>query len=312
MNIKDVVEFVDRKGNNSMIVEWKLTKFCNYNCPFCSNKLMNAREDTFLPQSQVEALAEKIKLLLLRSKVPVEMKFIGGEPTIYEILSLIRIIHNPYIESYMLTTNLFRPAFYYKEIKEYCSKLQVPFKLYASYHEEAVGYEDFFNKIREIGYDKFTTVGVVVNNKNIDLCINLIKNVTDVPIKFRIEYDKMKTPVKLEDPEKEKIILEYLSQFKNAQNVKFITRDGQLHKYSYSQLQSEFGSIVMHDFECESHTVQIRPEGIVRTGLCNYLAPNVLGDLWKDNEFTIAPSVHRCKAEMYCNSFPINAKRVEN
>ena len=311
MNINDVVEFVDRKNSNSMIAEWKITKFCNYDCPFCSNKLMNARESSFLSQEEVEKLSLKINEMILRSKIPVDMKFIGGEPCIYDLLPLMKNLTSEFISSFMVTSNFFRDAEYYLQLKDYCKQKSIPLKLYASYHEEAVpDYNEFFNKVRKVGFDNFMTIGVVVNNNNIDMCCELIDNIKDVPIKFRIEYDKNKTPVELKDKEKERKILDYLASNMKNNNVKFITKDGSFYKYSYSKLQSEFGSIDMHDFECECHTVQIRPEGIVREGLCNYLSKYILGNLYTD-EIVIKPTKHRCEAELFCNSFPINAKRVK-
>lgn len=170
MKLEEVNKILKYRVNNSIKISWHMTKWCNYRCHYCymADRIESKLE---VNQEKMEEIAGGINRLINDVKKPVHLQFIGGEPSIYEIIPLLKIIDTEYLSSIIIISNFSRPYQYYKDIIDYCNSRKIRVKYNASFHIEELKkrnkINDFVDKV--IALRDWTSVKVMIDENNKEL-----------------------------------------------------------------------------------------------------------------------------------------------
>lgn len=324
---KDIVRTINCSTENSFTVSWKITNGCNYKCPYCIANSPNLKIDSF---EDVKKVAIGIFKALKDVKEPVRLHYVGGEPTLYDLVSLTKIINTRrQINNVNLITNLFRPKKYFLELDDYCKSVDIKLSLLASYHPtEYSDNKDFLDKIKYLNERiKSFRVCFVFNNDNIEKdVINFCKD-NDILMNISVERDNNNNKLFIS-----KENLDYLSKLENEQKmsrekvsmaIKAFTRDDKVYAYSSTSsflTEIEEGGYIPDGKECTAGitTVRVLHDGTLLRAGCNYCQNNlILGNVLNEVILPQKPIICRLNGDSevktrFCPMcYKINTMEVE-
>lgn len=180
-----------------------LTDACNFKCVYCRG-LRNDVSGTM----HIDKAMSVVKLWCLQGLKNV--RFSGGEPTLYKgLVSLVEYCKNNGVERIAVSTNGSASKELYQRlidsgVNDFSISLDSCCSIVAD--KMAGGVEGSFDivvdNIKWLSKKVYTTVGIVINEDNIDSCLDTIKfadslGVSDVRVIPSAQYDKMLTIMKL-------------------------------------------------------------------------------------------------------------------
>lgn len=146
------------------IIKWTPIRKCNYKCSFCFHK-QNEKDDISNILKNAFNIKEKV-INKINDKILISIS--GGEISLLPLDILIKIfeiLKDKKISYIYITTNFSNTPEYYNELNNWCKKNNIIFLLEASFHEEFVSKENFFNKIKLLNFEP-VQVQAVVTEKN--------------------------------------------------------------------------------------------------------------------------------------------------
>lgn len=305
INSSDIISTYNTNTDKYFTISWKITEGCNYKCPYCIASCQGKKAD---PKENIEKIAKGINEICKEIDKPILLHFVGGEPSLYDLTNVLKIIDNDKIININVISNLSRPVKYWVDFIEYCKTRNIKPTLLFSYHPTECDKNIFLNKLKDLyeqsGY-KFS-VGLVFNNDNIELdVIDFIKN-----LKLKINMAKerdLNNKCAIISPENEKIfkdVEDYNSLLRNKSLKPAILtrlRDNTILEYSTS---SSFisdlneGGFIANGKYCTAGvtTIRILPNGEVLRAGCNFCQNNYqLGNLLNDDIITLPKEPILCQ-----------------
>lgn len=175
-------------------ISWKMTELCNFHCPNCiaghPNKVIHNS------QSTIEKYALKIKdfidnrFVISRQRFrgyplrcwddkgqlhpdfwtgAIKLHFVGGEPTLYDLESVLKIIGLEQVGKISLVTNFSRNNDYFLSLNNLCKENHTVLKVVASYHSEFGSKDDFLAKVFDLkNRGMLMRVSTIVKDDNFD------------------------------------------------------------------------------------------------------------------------------------------------
>ena len=257
---------------------------CNYHCPYCSQN-NNKNKYDFFSQKEIEEIAIKLKENIIFNNIPVRIHLTGGEPTLYNLGSVIKILDNDLIKNYSITTNLSNSLIYYYKLVRLLSDKKISFS--ASLHETECDVEEFIKKANLIPNLKVYMVATETNQ-------DIIEKVSK---KLKCEY--------IIRPEHDKNFnLINISSIKNNRNFNYVEIEDEngIHIFSnQSDIWKKYGAINFNGYKCKRNYFKIKPNGDIYNGSCSFIAnQKPEGNILKDN-IKFNPKEIVCKSDINCN-----------
>ena len=257
---------------------------CNYHCPYCSQKEIK-NKFVFFSQEEIEKIAIKLKENIIFNNIPVRIHLTGGEPTLYNLGSVIKILDNDLIKNYSITTNLSNSLIYYYKLTRLLSDKKISFS--ASLHETECNINEFIKKANLIPNLKVYMVATETNQNIIEKVSKGLK----CEYIIRPDHDK-------------KFNLINLSYIKNKRNSNYaeIEDEHGIHIFSnQSDIWKKYGAINFNGYKCKRNYYKIKPNGDVYNGSCSFIVNqkpegNILKDIVKFNPKEIV-----CSSNINCN-----------
>ena len=269
--------------NNLLSLSWQLTMKCNYHCIYCSQN--NSKEKyNFNSQKQVEQMALKLKNNILYNNIPVRIHLTGGEPTLYNLNNIIKILDNNLVKNYSITTNLSRDLIYYYKLSKALKK-QISFS--ASLHETECNIDEFIKKANIIPNLKVYMVATKDNQE----IINKVSKQLKCEYIIRPEHNDKFELVNFSD----------ISNKRINNYVEIEDKEG-IHIFSnQSDIWKKYGSINFNGYKCKRKYFKIKPNGDIYNGSCSYIVnQKPIGNILKDIiKFDINEII--CKSNINCN-----------
>lgn len=237
------------KEQKNFYLTWVISDACNYKCPYC---FKNFNERTFPKPSLVEERAKKIHSLLQKSpEIPFKFKFMGGEPTLHDLHTLLDLIFNENIDTIVIGTNLSAPIEYYLSfIDKVENVLHRHCKLYASLHETEVGVDDFLKKYIQIqtSFPDSISLNYVICNKEV---YDLVKNSSVKKINWILPFKKGHV-----------IDTTFLKEVESTKGFNLIKVDGVLkNRFELEHLSTKGAN-------CSLNSMRIKSNGDIVVGHC--------------------------------------------
>lgn len=152
-------------------VSWKISNWCNLNCPYCINHHKEADEPPFFD------IARKINdLMNLRQENGTQIYITGGEPYLRPINEIIPLWTSPYLNRVRITSNMTAKVDSYLETRELLESNGKRFLLKASFHEEKLPFENQKKWIDRCFDCKADFINIVVNDDNYVDYLILLQN----------------------------------------------------------------------------------------------------------------------------------------
>lgn len=136
-NIKSI-ELLDKY----FLINWHVTGWCNYHCPYCINKALEGR---YIPEEKVLELAEHMNKFILEqvpSDKKIQLRLIGGEPAFYDWIKILDKFER--LDRITMITNFSKDNQFFKDLYEYCYSRKIFCYLICSWHEENLNFRDKF------------------------------------------------------------------------------------------------------------------------------------------------------------------------
>lgn len=188
MKIKEIKEL----SNNELVIKWRITYDCNYQCSYCYQKTAC---NTDLGELDYLEIARKINTLIQKSgKKKVKLYLIGGEVTLLPLEDILQEL--PKIETLHITTNFSKNAEYFNNLRKYVKNLDVCF----SFHSEYVSVNEFIEKLRPLDKKINKKVEMVFNDNTAQVNYQLIERLNELEIPYDCDKDKLSN-VTVEIPE---------------------------------------------------------------------------------------------------------------
>ena len=297
----DDLKSIDYLGN-SLFIKWYMTDWCNYHCPYCLHA--SHTSDTLkekINQSKIEEKARNINRILKQNNINKKLffRFIGGEPTLYNLKPVIDCFDLP-ICNICIVTNFFRPIDYFKELYSFCASKNIKLNLTLSHHDENVNFFDkalqLTNWCNENGYNVPEINVVVTPDFDTDF---VDKYIAQGLTKIRVVRERNGLSILNSEVSQEKIDwLEKVNKL-NRSNRKsrgsyLITfKDGSTeYRPTLSDFTAEFdyGGLITDGRYCSTgvDAIFIRTDDNIYTGCCAYTGFDfVIGNIY--NESVILP-----------------------
>jgi len=159
----------NEKLKDLFIIKYQPFTVCNYHCSYCCEKYkkkgLNLSDRLQIYQS-IKKIKEKI-IKKIDENIMIAMS--GGEISLLNIddfiNNILEVLKDEKIKYIYIVSNFSRPAKYYNKINDWCKKNNITFLLEASFHEEFISEEDFFNKIEKLNFE-LLQIQTVVTEKN--------------------------------------------------------------------------------------------------------------------------------------------------
>lgn len=185
--------------SNIIYLKWRLTYMCNYNCPYCIQTKQKVKEDfdgEKLKEEEARALSmtEKIDNFLSRINTegkPVVLEIVGGEETLFDLVTLISNIKNEHLAKIILITNGSKPADYFYNLAEYLHTRNCLLNVTMSYHDTQITFDEFTYKATQLNkvVDEFSCeyISRRDNQENVQKFIDTLE---EEGIDYVVEPDK--------------------------------------------------------------------------------------------------------------------------
>ena len=96
-------------------ISWKMTKWCNYRCPYCYMRDFLTKQTPF---ETVLQIASKIDTLVPKTAKYINLHLIGGEVTYYDLIKVLQCIKTK-INTIQIITNFSNTEEYYGKLISY-------------------------------------------------------------------------------------------------------------------------------------------------------------------------------------------------
>jgi len=230
MELDDIgfLEIIEERAKNFSdkkfsYCEWIITSKCNFDCPYC-NKFTNSKD---LNLQEIKDITDLLKSF--------DVKYIhltGGEPTVRnDLFEIVSYIKSKDIKI-GISTNGSKNLEYYKELNKRGVEI---FSLSLDVHDASLNkkftnvdnvFDNVVNNIREISKIAYLTVGVVLNDNNIEHykeIISFVSNlgVSDIRIMTATSYNKIiKFDISEDILNKHKILKYRINNFNAGMNMR--------------------------------------------------------------------------------------------
>ena len=134
---------------NDCVIKWRLTRYCNTQCPYClqGKKEMPSATRLMMDYTFLCGIADDISALMERSGFKsIKLDILGGEASIFDLVGIMKHIKAPNFNRLMLTTNFLRSADYYIQLAEYLKSQGAGLSLTVSWHPQAISLDDYIKK----------------------------------------------------------------------------------------------------------------------------------------------------------------------
>lgn len=250
------------------IIKWRITDLCNIKCSYCLRKYRQTRKATDeLIKEQTGKLCtiiEQISEMLEKTKFKnVKIDLIGGEVSLFGLISVFKHIKSDKIKKINITTNFIKSADYYADLCNFLHKIGIRISITASFHYEFQTLENYLKKIEEVR-NKFDIIKceMVSTSENQELCKTFIKECEARELDYMLEADLSDS--KLNARKNGLITANQKKQIKNRYLVEFT--DGSKKEYS---TRNQF----LTDYEIEENFAQkaIKTYGLICTNGFDYI-----------------------------------------
>lgn len=188
----DVIELNNITDEDLFVIKWRITHSCNLSCSYCAHeKFRETYNENGYIQNKLEETAKDVSKLIdgiFQNKVKIDL--IGGEPTLYDIIAILKNISSSKLYRIQITTNFTRPISYYKELAEYLNSRNIELSLTASFHYQFMNMDRYFEKVNQLK-DLCTIFccEIVSTFENQDLIKEFEKRCKDSDIDYLIDAD---------------------------------------------------------------------------------------------------------------------------
>ena len=311
IKIEDIISIYKNIGDNkNKHLSWRITNNCNYRCEYCSQGL-NKKSDN--NQEKLNADAEIIKNIIIKTKQKINFSFFGGEPSIFDLPKLVTIIDNKYISNYSTITNLSRDESYYKKLYNEINNRNKKLKIIASLHETQCNYKEFLNKALNLyNYGINIRIEIVIGSNNLDFCKNIISYMNNNNFDdflFSIERD-INNKISCSEASV-KFANDYMKN-KSSWKLFLETKNG-TKKMSFQEIinDCEDKILLTNGWSCQQSKVRIEPDGIIRT-VCEYNDCNKYS-IYDNNCIIKFDQIGKCLNTSGCNLCSVyNIKNIVN
>lgn len=150
----------------------KPVESCNFRCPYCIVSQKNDDRRRKIDLEKIELMFKNVPEFMeehqkYTGEKNYSVKFIGGEPTLIDLNKYIKQMKLHDVQQYTISTNLYRPVEYFKEINDTINKMGSKLFISAGFHgveyTKRIGdLESYAQKIKSIlDFCSLKIVGVV-------------------------------------------------------------------------------------------------------------------------------------------------------
>ena len=322
---KDILETFNTEIEKTYTISWKMTEGCNYHCPYCIAQSPGKKFDGY---EKVKNIAYKIHELTEQINKPIMLHFVGGEPSMYDLKELTKIIGIDKLTKINLISNFSRDVNYYIDYCNFCKDNKLKLNLLLSYHPTECDKQEFLDKLYKVRQVHKISVGLVFNNDNIEKDVVNYCFENDIRINLSIERDLNNNALKLTEENRQyfdtiESMLKLNRAKKSERNSMKITMiNGDILWYTTS---SSFisdileGGFIPDNRYCSGGVTSLRilPNGDVARAGCNYCQNNLLlGNILTD-KIVLPTKPFLCKQNEGSNEikfcplcYKVNTKRM--
>jgi MoaA/NifB/PqqE/SkfB family radical SAM enzyme len=210
MNLKEIGFYTlsdERALNTSEISQMKrcemiITEYCNFKCPYCRGLKDEIYGNRKIKELSLDEIKHNIDLWCLN--IPLEnIRFSGGEPTLHkDIIEIVSYAKNKGIKRIAISTNGSNKIELYKQLIDAgCNDFSISLDACCADDGDKMAgningsWNKVVKNIEEISKLTYVTVGVVLNEMNIDKTIDTIKfadslKVSDIRIISSSQFNK--------------------------------------------------------------------------------------------------------------------------
>ena len=311
INSNDILKVEQDKKGSTFKIAWQLTKWCNYSCPYCithSDKITHREESQELIEHYVQKIHELIetKILKLPDVEAIEMLFIGGEVTYYDLERVLSIIGPSYLNRLSITTNFSRDNDYFVSLNKFCNQNDIRLHLTLSYHERGGGQEEqdeFVEKMLDLKRRgvRTLTAATVINESNLEHKMQFIHRMEENGITLSIQRERRASGLAVLPIDVSNYIQKHYKEDLNDKHVKVTLKDGQtcsfVDRHSFLSALNDEG-LKTQGMKCTAgiNSIRIKCDGIVRRGPCKYLQDTLtLGTLEDINSIELPTQMITCE-----------------
>lgn len=320
MKLNDIEQIIKARSTNIFKLSWELTRACNYRCPYCYQQ---GHQEYQLENTQetMEAEAKGISLLLDEIKRPTHLHLIGGEPTLYDLLPILKSMTTPYLYSCIIVSNFSRPLEYYTEIIEYCNSRKISMTYLASFHIEETEprkhTRPFIEKV--IALKNVVRVKVVVTPENMEDYRPYVEEMVahDVPLSCSCARDLGNNA---NEDKKVRDFVEHYNSISEARvpfhpYIYCLTKDGELKDYTSNTglLEDIEGGFIGEGFECTAgiDIMRVNKNGDITAAPCHTGLHNKIGNVLTGWTIPTKPVI--CDTKTPCNlCYFTDIRRIHN
>ena len=299
------------------MINWHMTGWCNYHCPFCIAAKMQTK---WIPEDVMIEYAKNLNLFINKnlSHKQTEFKLIGGEVTFFNLERILDEIEH--INKIVLVTNLSRPLEYFYSFEHYCKKRDIQLVLICSLHDENKEFEEKFLTLTEwcrqqrlvykYRYYKDPPLTLVVSP---EFDTSLVDHYRDLGI-WRIRLTRVRAQTQQNEDLPEDI-LNYVYNYNQfyeeqaglkGQTYKITTLDGKETNFICASNFTNYldkNGFVPDNFYCTAGTTSLAllPNGNVTLSRCDYLLDKSLGNIKDWDKITLPKSPVLCKLNSNTN-----------
>ena len=139
---------IEHLNSDNFLLTWKMSTTCNYHCSYCTNlENVSTYKVKYTNKDLVEKAIKINKLIRNNNinKLPLKLKLMGGETTLYNLTEILNYIEN--ISQLVIATNFSKDLDYFYDLEDYCKKRNIFLTLICSYHIEN---KDFITKFIDL------------------------------------------------------------------------------------------------------------------------------------------------------------------
>lgn len=264
-------------NNNTFYVKWCITRWCNFNCAFC-----NFKKDNFLfSQDEINEQAIILNNLLSdKIKKDFKLKFIGGEPCVYDLTQILDRFTIS-IKSISIVTNFYRELDYYKDLYLYCNKKHIEFLLSCSWHDQNKKFDSKFYELTDwCRENNLKDPGVIFVLRNESDCKLIEKYKKDNIKRISILLERDKYGKVINRPDMIKYFNDFNSNKLNLRTGKYSVsinhKEVICNSLSWLTNLLEEGGFVTEGRLCDAgiNSIVINPDGKIYRDSCRYLYEN--------------------------------------
>lgn len=280
--------------NQSLTLHWRMTDWCNLDCPYCANLKSRKNNPHFPTEEDLITMAKNIQLMLEENNVyqPLNIVLTGGEVSFFNLPKILAPIKN--ISTVCFLTNFSNKLTAYEEIYDELYKRGITLATLVSQHNpDDQNFSQRFVKLvqycKKHGYNEPTVTLLIkdhINHQLIDFykqqgvsrlkvtkIMNDYRYKQNLDVELEQEIDQIVTEVEDKTDFSAKC---YLTIFKDGTQKAWLNIN-----HFTNQLD---GGFIPDGFYCTAGMTKIalKPDGNVYANSCYYLMKEKLGNIFTD------------------------------